>query len=166
MSQFSGAGPKTDPAGTIVGRAPSRAEARRDRIPQPWLSSLLGSDRRGGADAFVDVAFELREVLDELAHELLGGAVVLLGVRPGRARIEEPAVDPRNRDRVLEAEVRVLAEFGVVQVPSSAALSSARVALIGMRFMPSIVALPPDQPVLTNQQVTPPLAMRSLSKLP
>ena len=39
-------------------------------------------------------------------------------------------------------------------------------ALIGMRLMPSIVAMPPVQPVLTSQHCTPPLAMRSLRRLP
>ena len=59
-----------------------------------------------------------------------------------------------------------LLNWASFRLPSSAALSSARVALIGMRLMPSIVALPPDQPVLTSQHFTPPLAMRSFSRLP
>ena len=56
--------------------------------------------------------------------------------------------------------------WALFRLPSSAALSSARVTLIGMRLMPGIVALPPDQPVLTSQQVTPPLLIRSFSRLP
>ena len=48
--------------------------------------------------------------------------------------------------------------------PSSAALSSARVALIGMR-LPAPKA-PPVQPVLTSQQSVLCSAMRSLSRLP
>ncbi len=35
-----------------------------------------------------------------------------------------------------------------------------------IRLIPGIVALPPDQPVLTSQHFTPPLAMRSFSRLP
>src|SRR5687768_12683508 len=53
-----------------------------------------------------------------------------------------------------------------LRLPSSAALSSARVALIGIRLIPGIVALPPDQPVLTSQHLTPPLAIRSFKRLP
>src|SRR3546814_9673008 len=50
------------------------------------------------------------------------------------------------------------------RLPSSAAFSSARVALIGIRLIPSIVAMPPVQPVLTSQHWTPPLAMRSFRR--
>ena len=52
----------------------------------------------------------------------------------------------------------------LARLPSSAALSSARVALIGIRL--PVPYWPPVQPVLTSQHFTPPLAMRSLSRLP
>src|SRR3546814_16882921 len=50
------------------------------------------------------------------------------------------------------------------RLPSSAALSSARVTLMGIRLPTPY--LPPVQPVLTSQHVTPPLAIRSFSRLP
>src|SRR3954453_15501525 len=52
----------------------------------------------------------------------------------------------------------------LLRLPSSAEFSSARVSLIGIRLPTPY--LPPVQPVLTSQQLTPPLAIRSLSKLP
>ncbi len=48
--------------------------------------------------------------------------------------------------------------------PFSAAVSKARVALIGMRL--PVPYLPPVQPVLTSQQSTLCLAIRSRSRLP
>ena len=59
-----------------------------------------------------------------------------------------------------------LRNSALFRLPSNAAFKSARVALIGMRLMPGIVALPPVQPVLTSQHWTLPLAMRSFNKLP
>ena len=43
------------------------------------------------------------------------GRVIVGLVGPGLARVEDRAVDAGHRDRHLEAEIRVLAELGVVQ---------------------------------------------------
>jgi hypothetical protein len=77
---------------------------------------------------------ELGEVLDEHANQPVGGSVIGALIRPGRARIEYGAVDAFDRDRHGEAEIGIGAVLGAIEEPSSAALSSARVALIGMRW--------------------------------
>src|SRR3546814_9911512 len=58
---------------------------------------------------------KLREIVDELLHQCLRGAVIGGLVGPGVPGIEDRAVDARNRDRKFEAEIRVLAEFGVIE---------------------------------------------------
>src|SRR3546814_8645941 len=58
---------------------------------------------------------KLREIFDELLHQRLGSAVIGLLVGPCLARIEQRSVDPRHRDRDEEAEIRVLAELGIVE---------------------------------------------------
>ena len=74
-----------------------------------------GSLGRGLAHALVDVVGKLREVLDKLADQVAGSLIVLLLIRPGPARVEQLAVHARNADRNLEAEVGILAEFGIVE---------------------------------------------------
>ena len=69
------------------------------------------------AHALIDVSFELGEVVDEQLHQLVCGAVVLFLVGPGRARIQDRAVDAFDRHRHVEAEVRVLAELGAPFMP-------------------------------------------------
>src|SRR3546814_13723292 len=58
---------------------------------------------------------KLREIIDELLHQRLGSAVIGRLVGPCLARIEQRSVDPRHRDRDEEAEIRVLAELGIVE---------------------------------------------------
>jgi 6,7-dimethyl-8-ribityllumazine synthase len=55
-------------------------------------------------------------------------------IRPGRARIEYGAVDTFDSHGNGEPEIRIGAVLGAIEEPSSAALSRARVALIGMRW--------------------------------
>ena len=58
---------------------------------------------------------ELSEIVDELLHELGGGLVISGLVRPGRARIEDVTVDGLYRDRHLEAEIGIDAEFNAIE---------------------------------------------------
>src|SRR3546814_10729489 len=58
---------------------------------------------------------KFREIVDELLHQCLRGAVIGGLVGPSIPGIEDRAVDARNRDRKFEAEIRVLAEFGVIE---------------------------------------------------
>src|SRR3546814_17936091 len=58
---------------------------------------------------------KFREIVDELLHQRLRGAVIGGLVGPSIPGIEDRAVDARNRDRKFEAEIRVLAEFGVIE---------------------------------------------------
>src|SRR3546814_12610822 len=57
---------------------------------------------------------KLREIVDELLHQRLRGAVIGGLVGPSIPGIADRAVDARNRDRKFEAEIRVLSEFGVI----------------------------------------------------
>src|SRR5260221_4015125 len=75
----------------------------------------LGSDWRGVAHALVDMGGELLEIGNEFAHQIVRGAIVILGIGPGRARIEQPGIDAVHRDRNLESEVWILAEGGIVE---------------------------------------------------
>src|SRR3546814_4244330 len=102
--------------------------------------------------------------LSEQANELQGSGVIFRAIGPGLPRIENLAVDARHADRNFETEILIHPEFRIVQATSSAALSSARVTLMGIRLPTPY--LPPVQPVLTSQHVTPPLAIRSFSRLP
>ena len=58
---------------------------------------------------------EWREIVDEQLDQL--GRLIVIGVlvSPGLARIEDRAVDARNGNRHFEPEVRIGAEFGIVQ---------------------------------------------------
>src|SRR5579862_3812449 len=74
----------------------------------PVAAALVS--RAGRADRGVDVAEPLREVLDEHVGELTCLDVVLLGVPPGRARVEKLLFDAVHLERNLEAEKVVQAE--------------------------------------------------------
>src|SRR5688572_20406829 len=71
------------------------------RRPKSPSSANIGTIRRNPrlrrrrsrlAHALVDMRLELGEVVDEQLHQLLRGAVVVVLVGPGRARIENLAV--------------------------------------------------------------------------
>src|SRR4051812_15087454 len=72
--------------------------------------------RPGGADCRVDVAEALREVLREQIGELACLDVVLLGVTPGGARVEQLRLDAGHLDRHLEPEDLVCPEGHVVEL--------------------------------------------------
>ena len=88
---------------------------RRPRAPRRRLLLVLG------------------EVLGEHRRELRRLRVVGGGIGPGRARVEQRRIDAGHLHRHLEAEVRVAAEPRAGELPPSAAVSSARVAAIGIR---------------------------------
>src|SRR3546814_8365732 len=69
----------------------------------------------GLAHAFIDMAGKLGEIVDEKLDQLLRGGVIGGLVRPGLARVEDLRVHACNRDRHLEAEIRIRAELGSVQ---------------------------------------------------
>src|SRR3546814_17968005 len=61
------------------------------------------------------MAGKLGEIVDEKLDQLLRGGVIGGLVRPGLARVEDLRVHACNRDRHLEAEIRIRAELGSVQ---------------------------------------------------
>src|SRR5688572_6357765 len=83
--------------------------------PRDGEDAVLRGLGRSLSHALVDMRLELGEVVDEQLDELLRGAVVVVLVGPGGARVEDGAVHARDSDRNVEAEVRVLAELGRVQ---------------------------------------------------
>ena len=107
---------------------------------------------------------ELGEIVDEQVDQLRRRRVIIGLVRPGAARVEDRLSTPGTLTGTSKPKFGSLRNSTLLRLPSSAALSSARVALIGMRLPTPY--LPPVQPVLTSQQSTPPLAIRSLSRLP
>jgi hypothetical protein len=113
------------------------------------VPARLCRDRRRLPDALVDMVRELREIVDEQVHQLLRGDVELDLVvhvsRGFRIAASTPGTDTGTWKPKF-GSVRNSAPFSD---PSSAALSSARVALIGMRLPTR--NLPPVQPVLTSQ---------------
>src|SRR6187397_2288010 len=88
------------------------ASTREDAIGSCWGK---GSDARAGGDEVL-VRAELLEVLLEAAGEVHGLLVVDGRVAPRGARVEELRVDPGHLDGDGEAEDRVLAVFGVVEL--------------------------------------------------
>src|SRR5690606_37234988 len=78
-------------------------------------SSSHRSVRGRVAHTLIDMIGKGGEVVDEKLHELVRGAIVLLLVGPGGTRIEDRAVDTGNAHRHIETEVRVPAEFSLVQ---------------------------------------------------
>src|SRR5687768_12901296 len=71
--------------------------------------------RRRVPHALINMRLELGEVVDEQLDQLARYRVVGVLVGPGRARVENGRIDALDRDRHVEAEVRVLAEFGAVE---------------------------------------------------
>ena len=69
------------------------------------------------AHALVDMGGERFEIIHEQLHQLVRGAVVFVFVVPGRAWVEDLAVDARYTHWDFETEVRILAEFRVVERP-------------------------------------------------
>src|SRR5690606_36506024 len=94
-----------------------RAGGKTTRAWRPRCPYIRKSGRlRGGlAHAFVHVGFELGEVVDEELQQLLRRAVVLVLVGPGGARVEDASMHAGHADRHVEAEVRILAELGIVE---------------------------------------------------
>ena len=78
-------------------------------------------------------SFELHEVLLEHVDELARGLVELELVLPGLLRIEQVRLDPGELGRHRKPKYGSVRNFAFFSEPSSAAASSVRVTLIGMR---------------------------------
>ena len=83
--------------------------------PFPQLSFASGRRQRRAAHAVIDMLLELREIVDERLDQRRRSLVIGRAIRPGRARIEDGRIHARHRDRHLEAEIGIGAEFGLVQ---------------------------------------------------
>jgi hypothetical protein len=80
-----------------------------------FRSDLLNGSRRGLSHALFHLIRELGEILDEQIDELRGCAVIVSRIGPRATRVEDCGIDTWNRDRHFEAEIRILAEFGILQ---------------------------------------------------
>ena len=107
----------------------------------------------GRADGVVGVGEALREVVDEELRELARLAVVLLRVRPRRARVEQRASTPGTATGTRNPNSSSVRSSTSSSSPSSAARSIARVAAIGIRL--PCPNGPPVQPVFTSQTAEP-----------
>src|SRR3546814_6619405 len=70
-------------------------------------SGIEHPGRRGSPDALIDMRDKLREVAAEEVGQAACRLVVCIGLFPGRARIEDIAIDAFDRDRAREAEIGV-----------------------------------------------------------
>ena len=107
----------------------TRQSSSRDGLLRYVRSAVLTVTPRpsaGRLDAVFDMLGEFGEIGDEQVDQLGRGAVIVFLVGPGRARVEDRAVDAGHRDRHFEAEVGILAELGVVEAAVERGVEQAR----------------------------------------
>ena len=124
------------PGERATGRPERRRVSEKQRAGPDARSAARrrGSADRGGLHVVVDMRHVLREILGEHLDQLGGLRVVGCRVVPGAARVEQDVGHAgRPSTGTSKPKFGSLRNFASASEPSSAAVSSARVALIGIR---------------------------------